>query len=39
MYVGFQKIAPEENVGFDLVKEYAIALEMYKKDTDEFNFN
>lgn len=40
MYVGFQEIASEQNIGFDLSKEYALALEMFnKKDKREFNLN
>ena len=31
MYVAFQKIAPEHDVGFDLSKEYELASAMHKK--------
>ena len=30
MYVGFQKIAPEHSLGFDLSKEFAVAKAMYE---------
>ena len=31
MYVGFQKIAPDHSIGFDLSKEFAVAKSMYKE--------
>lgn len=32
MYVGFQMIAPEHSIGFDLTKEYELAKTMYKAE-------
>jgi Flp pilus assembly protein TadD len=35
MYVAFQKVAPEHDLGFDLAKEYDIARTMHKKGETE----
>jgi len=31
MYVAFKIVAPEQDVGFDLAREYQAALEMHRK--------
>jgi hypothetical protein len=30
MYVGFKQIAPEQDIGFDLSKEYEAALQLFQ---------
>jgi len=35
MYVGFKIIAPEQDIGFDLAKEYAMAKTMHERGTTE----
>jgi hypothetical protein len=33
MYVAFKSIAPDQDIGFDLSKEYAAAQTLYEKNT------
>jgi len=34
-YVAFKKIAPDQNIGFDLSAEYSMALSLFSKKTEE----
>jgi len=34
MYVGFKQIAPEQDIGFDLSREYAAAMELHNREGD-----